>query len=296
MKDGESAVCQFKKQKKPLTVGDVFELHCKWPPFVFLSSPARIEFPPPKGKDQTKGSQVKAPKNPYTLTLLDTVSLLPGKGVFKVTGYSPGVYHTGFKIVSDEGVVNVKPLSWRVESVIPQKSKGTIKPFPPYGPWGEALPFWHKSLSALSLLALLVFTVLKIRFFIRKKRKTKEVKDRLKGKDPFREFISRLNLLARKIQQEEEKNFVLTLRKTFCLFLENEFCIFALNEKSEKIFYRLKTSWPLVYKDSKIAGLFKEMDRLSLEKTKAIDRGQLLNMAREVAIKIYQHRQAKEGF
>ena len=306
MKNGEKAVCWFEKQQNPITVGDLFELHCKWPPSVFLSVPARIEFPPlkkqakdhtknPIAQDQAINKAPKSPENPYALALLETASLLPGKGVFKVTGYAPGAYYTGFQIVSDEGAVHVEPLSWSIKSVIPQTSKGTIKPFPPYGPWGEVLPFWHKSLSVLSLLALLVFVVLKIRFFIRRKRKIKQVTDRLKGKDPFRECISKLNLLARNIRQEGGENFVLTLRKIFCLFLENEFCIFAMNEKSEKIFSRLKNSWPVLYQRSGIASLFKEMDRLSSEKTKAQDRGQLLSMAREAAIKIYQHRQTKEG-
>ena len=107
----------------------------------------------------------------YSLFVLDTISILPGKGVFKVTSYQPGNYNTGFKIISDEGVVEVKPLSWKVDSVVPQEKKETIQPFPPYGPWREVLPFWYKPLSVLTLLSVVVFIVLKVRAGHQEKKK-----------------------------------------------------------------------------------------------------------------------------
>ena len=272
----QKILCRFEKKQEPLTVGDVFELHCEWPLSVILSSPARIEF----DHQETQG--------PYSLFVLDTISILPGKGVFKVTSYQPGNYNTGFRIISDEGVVEVKPLSWKVDSVVPQEKKETIQPFPPYGPWREVLPFWYKSLSVLTLLSVVVFIFIKIRTFIRRKKKIREVNERLKNKKPFREFISQLNLLAREISSKDGKEIITQLEKAFRLFLENQFFIFALNEEPEKIVRQLKKYYPFILKECDISGLFTEMQRLSSEQVNSEDSEQLLGMAREQAVKIYQ--------
>ncbi len=293
MKGDEVGVCRFENMRDPSTAGDIFELHCEWPLSVILSSPARIEFYQKKpSAELTKEKTDDQSGKPYALFILDTVSILPGKGVFKVTGYYPGNYNTGFRIVSDEGVVEVEPLAWKIHSVIPEGKKGTIQPFPPYGPWREAMPLWHKSLSVLTLLALVVFAVLKIRLFIRRRRKQREVGERLKNKNSFREFVGQLNLLAREIKEKEGKEIVLKLEKYFRLFLENEFFIFALNEKPQQIVRQLTRYYPVVCKECGIFGLFKEMERLSSEKVNNEACEQLLDMARETAIKIYQQRGA----
>ena len=39
-------ICRFEGIKEGLTVGDVFQMHCKWSIFTILSPPLRVEIPP----------------------------------------------------------------------------------------------------------------------------------------------------------------------------------------------------------------------------------------------------------
>ncbi|MDE0118870.1 MAG: hypothetical protein OXM55_02540 [Bdellovibrionales bacterium] len=286
-------LCRLEKRPKHLTVGDIFELHCEWPLSLILSSPVRIEFHNQDIASQGKNRNFKKEMQnnqpgPYALFVLDTVSILPGKGVFKVTSYQPGHYNTGFRLVSDEGVAKVKSLLWKVNSVLPQNEKETIQPFPPYGPWKEVLPFWYKPLAVLVLLSLIVFIAVKTRTFLRRRKKIREVKRRLRNKKPFREFISQLNLLMRELNKKDGKQIIRQVETAFRLFLENQFFIFAKDEKPKKIVQQIKKHYPVILKKCDIEVFFAEIERLSSERVSSEDSEQLLNMAREQAIKIYQ--------
>ena len=286
------AHCHFKKTKPQMTVGDLFEMHCQWPPHLaVLSPPVRIEFPKPTSTTSSATPKETAP-SPYSLVILQTKSVLPGKGVFKVTSYQPGAYHTGFHILSDKGSVEVKPLSWQVESVLPVGQQ--IKPFPPYGPWTEALPLWYWGAVTLTLIGLLSLIALKIRAFMKRKRKIKEV--RLSIKQPYPEFINQLNQLSwinqtgfekgaasaifpsynkdlkpensnhTSINQTKPPNAIIAeTDKAFRLFLENKFFIDALTETPKSIVQQLKKYYPLVFKKNKkkILDFFAEINRLS---------------------------------
>ena len=277
----EKGFCRFKGMPTELTVGDVFEMHCEWPLSVILSSPVHIEF----YKTEKEGGETEAQlKSPYSLVVLDTVNILPGQGVFKVTSYHPGQYNTGFNIVSDQGTLEVWPVSWKVASVIPKEKAEMMQPYPPYGPWKEPLPIWYWPVSVLSLVSLLAFLVVKISVFVRRKKKREEVQDRLKGRKPFREFISQLNLLIREVNTEKGKKIIEKLNAVFCVFLENEFFIFAVNERPEKIVRQLKRYHPFFRKDSDTLEFLKEIQKLSLEKVNFEDCEQMLNRAREIAI------------
>ena len=133
------ALCRFEETKKPITVGDVFEMSCEWPfHLAILSSPVRIEF---QSKPPVSLDQKEIAISPYSLVILQTKNILPGKAVFKVTSYKAGVYNTGFHLLSDKGVIEAQALSWKVESVLPVGK--SVKPYPPYGPWTKPLPFWY---------------------------------------------------------------------------------------------------------------------------------------------------------
>ena len=301
----QKAICKFKGVKPKLTVGDVFELHCEWPFSVMLSSPVRIEFTPPAGEGDVPGQAPNlapnpvptAVTNPYSLVALRVEDIFPGKGVFKVTGYVPGQYHTGFKLVSDEGVVEVSPLSWKVESVIPPEKTESIKPYPPYGPYQSALPVWHYPACAVGLLSLLVFAFLKIRELVKRKKKRSEAQDRLKNKTAFREFTGQLNLLLRKTATSEAHSIMPELKNIFCLFLENEFFIFAVGKKSRKILRQLKKYCPYARHALKdIEKLFAEMQKLLDEKNMSdTDYEQILDMARDTAITCIQRGYARKA-
>ena len=288
MKTEEIGTCQFEKMKEIITVGDIFELHCEWPLSVILSAPVRIEF---NQREEPEGSHNQ--ESPYSLLVLDTIRILPGKGTFKVTSYKPGSYNTGFKLVSDQGVVKAQPISWKVESVILEEKKESIQPYPPYGPWKEPLPLWYWSLSILTLLGFIVFISVKTYFFISRKKKIQEIKDRLKNKKPFREFISQLNLLVRDIDNKKAKEIIKKVDKDFRVFLENEFFIFALDEKPEKIVKQLKKYYQGFANDPGILNFFTEVNKLSFEQIKLEDSEQILNMAREVAIACLDKKEGK---
>ena len=288
MKADKTGVCRFEKMKETVTVGDIFELHCEWPLSVILSKPVRIEL---NQSEESEG--VQSPKSPYSLFVLDTVRILPGRGVFKVTGYKPGNYNTGLSLVSDKGVVKVPPVSWQVNSVIPEEKKESIKPYPPYGPWPDPLPLWYWSLGLLTILGFIVFLSVKTYFFVSRKKKIKEVKRRLKNKKPFREFISQLNLLIRETGNKKAAATIKKVDKNFRLFLENEFFISALEEKPQKIIRQLKKYYPGLGRARDVFDFFTEVNKLSSEKVKSEDSEQILDMAREAAIACLEKKERK---
>ncbi len=290
------AICRFEKTKEKWTVGDVFDMHCEWPSHLaVLSASVRIAF---SGQKQQELS-------PYSLVLLQTKSILPGKGIFKVTSYKPGSYSTGFQILSDQGGVEVQPLDWKVESVLPAGQK--VQPYPPYGPWRDPLPFWYGPVVALLTASLLTFLALKIRLFVRRKKKIKEVQIRRKkallkadnsqdkllaqknkkpplALEPYQEFISQLNLLSWKIRDQKSPHSLMNeVEQAFRLFLEDEFFIYALDKESKGIARQLKRYYPAVYRKhgKSILDFFAEMKRLSFEKAKPEDLEQIMGMARK---------------
>jgi len=300
----EKGSCRFDSIPNPLTVGDIFELHCEWPLSISLSAPLRIEFyqdtnealenspetkSSPKAKDD-ESSFSNPSENPYALYLLDIINLLPGRGSFKVVSYQPGRYNTGFKIVGSQDVLHTKNLYWKVDSVIPQEKKETIAPYPAYGPWKEPAPIWYWPIATLSLLSLIAFITIKIYAYIKRKKKIKEVSNRLKNKTAFREFVSQLNLLARGIKDQSRKEFIVKLENYFRLFLENEFYIFTLKKEPRNIIRQMKKYYPHYDKENNILNFFMEMQKLSNKEVSYEDGEQLLNMARDLAIKLYQNK------
>ena len=323
------ALCRFEQIKKEMTVGDVFEMHCEWPPHLaVLSEPIRIEFPnqalSPKDQEQYGDLKKKLPTesaphnqtetkpSPYSLAILQTKAIFPGKATFKVTSYQPGHYHTGFTLISDRGTVKVQALSWQVKSVL--KAGQQAKPYPPYGPWMEPLPFWYWPLGALTLLGILLFLFMQIRVGVKRKKKIKEVQSRLKNKQAYQEFISQLNqltwkiyphkmdnskttptIIADKSKQETTKNtrsIVAEIEQAFRLFLENQFFIYALKETPKTIIQQLKKYYPLIYQNHKspILNLFAELKRLSVIKSNIEDLEPTINMARKTATQLLTSR------
>ena len=292
MKEGAVGNCRFEGKKEKLTVGDVFDMYCEWPITTILSSPVRIRFP----KNKNPEDQFKPKQSPYSLVVLDTVKILPGRGTFKVTGYKPGSYESGFTLVSNEGTINMAPLTWTIESVLPKNQK-EVKPYPPFGPWREPLPFWYGLLGISVLTGFIVFSVLKTVFFVQRKKKIQEVKERLKSKKAFYEFISRLNSMTRNIYKEESSQIVQNLDTHFRLFLENEFFIYAVNKSVKKVIRQLKKYQPHIYRENKvnILNFFIEVQKLSSEKVTTKDCEQLLDLARDIAIKIFSMAKVQTG-
>ena len=287
----EVARCKFSSLPESFTVGQVLDFYCEWPSSEILSSPVRIEFnKSPKstspGNDLERGSS--------SLFLLQTIDNSSGKAHFKVTSYRPGNYSSGFKLISDQGVIEVPSFSWKVNSVIPAEKKDTIKPYPPFGPWREAFPIWYWPLLGIILFALLSFIIVRVRTFIKRKKKIREVKKRLKGKEPFREFIAQLNSLTREINKIEGQKIIQKLDGHVRLFLENELYIEALTSSIDKIFKQLKKYHLFFFKNPEVVGFFSEMQKLSHEKPSIEDCEQMLDQARELALFCQEQKNKKE--
>lgn len=229
----------------------------------------------------------------YDLVILKTIKSSATKVVFKVTSYHVGNYNTGFKIVSEGANAMVSPIVWNVKSVISPQKKQTIKPYPPYGLWKSAIPFWYSSFIGIILLSVIIFVGFKIRSFLKIKKTKQQAYKRLKHKNPLSEFISQLNLLARDINTQKNTNFVDAVKKSFELFLENQFFISAVNQPSQKIIKQLKKYYPVIYKECNILDLFYEINKLLVQKINQEDAEWLLNKARDKAVlcvKIFQER------
>ncbi len=280
MKQDQKSVCQFENKAEEITAGDIFYLRCKWPPFIDLSPPLRIELL--KNQD------------PYGLFILDVVSIFPGEGYFKVTSYRPGNYETEFQIIGEKGVASFSPLSWQTKSVIPKGQEQSAKPYPPYGPWLFPSPNWYGPFFILTGLLFVTFLVLKVVSFFKRKKHIQEVQKRIKGKIPFYQFISQATSLNRQITQLPRDQFLKDLKMHLLLFLENELFILAQGQNVKKIMKELKTYHRFLYQKygKSIQVLFVELENSLLSSDKIGVEGceQLLDMARHLVINIYQQR------
>ena len=306
-KSVKKGFCHLKTNKDTLTVGDVFEMHCRWPGGVSLAPPLRVEFylaeqsntqphssttgkglrPKGSGKGDSSKEDSTTPPHPYSLVVLKTVELSEGKGVFLATSYKPGNYNTSFSLVSDKGVVDIYPISWQVTSVLPKGLEAQeVKPYPPYGPWLEPLPAWYWPVMVICFLALIFFVTTKTFGFFKRKKKIQEVKNRLKGKKPFLECISQLNSLRRDLETKPVQEILHATDQAFRMFLENKFFIYALKKEPKKIVKQIKNYYPLVYQKNKtpILDFFAEIKKLNTEQTKTQDLEQIIDWARELVL------------
>ena len=277
-KDQAKGICHFKKTKKNLTVGDVFEMQCEWPlHLAVLSPPVRLEFFASQGQttNTLDNKENRAPENlnlaqqielsPYSLVILQTKNILPGKAIFKVTSYKPGHYNTKVALISDSGQVLSQPLTWKVESVLPKGTK-QVKPYPPYGPWMEKWPFWYWPAGAFILTLFLVFMAFKIRLFMKRKKRIKEVQKKYRNQAPYQTFISQLNRLSWKAHQtnlkkekllnqdlsnkkvlanqdkktNQTEHIIEEIEKAFRVFLESVFFIYTFEKPPMGIVQQLK--------------------------------------------------------
>ena len=276
MKQNKTGTCVFKGIKEQLTVGDIFELHCEWSPAFILSPPLFI---------QTKD-------HPYALVILDTISIDPGKGSFKVTSYKPGVYNTSFKILSAKDTILFQNPGWSVDSVIPQQQINTIQPHPPYGPWKQPLPGWYW-LSGLLCLAILVSWILhKWYTYFHRKAFVRKIEDRLRGQNSFHGFIRELTKLNRQISNLPVHQIVQNLKIHWHHFLENQLLISVEGKSLKQVMRQIKHYHPLLYKKhlSTIVKFWTELEKslLSSKKLNEMDCEHLLTMGRETSITIYQ--------
>ena len=138
--------CNFKEVKTPLTVGDTFIMHCRWPGELGLSTPFRWRFKSLKAR-ALPGTPVKdraLPDAPvkdqalkYHLVVLKQLRVDKGEGVFRVSSYRVGPLcrSVGTAEVGGTGVEFSLP-EWEVSSVIPAAQKADCKALSSLWPLG----------------------------------------------------------------------------------------------------------------------------------------------------------------
>ena len=283
MKSTGEMSCQLKGMAEKTTVGDLFELYCKWDNSVHrLSMPVQMEL-----------SQIN---KPYALVILKEDSFMPGEASFTVTSYQPGLYNTKIKLTGQNNQLESNPLKWQVHSVIPKEKQGTIKPHPPYGPWLYPLPVWYWPSLIIFVGAFLVMAGCKIHTGLKKRKHIQKVNNRLKSKSALREFISRITLLTRQLHELSKEQVICKIREYFSLFLEDQFFIFAVNTTHQKIIKQMKRYCSLVNPEQRksILMFYAELDKnLSIKKEIRLqDCEQLIDLSRKIVIQLYESRES----
>ena len=192
-------VCQF-KDKTPFKVGTLRELTCR-------------------GDFSSLRPQLKP--NGYALHSLDVKNEASDQVTFIVTSYKTGSYKNHpLQIIDGKKMINVKPLSWEVLSVLKENE---VTPHPPYGPWNPALPSSYLVAWGLLFILTLSFACIRISSWKKKKRIISQVKERLKGVTPMQYFIKQMSYFITH-QRSQEKDLE-KLNEFFREFLENHFYI-----------------------------------------------------------------------
>ncbi len=283
MKSTGEMSCRLEGLTEKPTVGDLFKLHCEWDKDAYsLVTPVRMKL------NQEDLS--------YALMILNEDSFVPGRVSFTVTSYQPGLYNTKIKLISQNNQLESNPVSWQVYSVIPKDQQGPVNPYPPYGPWYDHLPLWYWPSFIVFVCVFLTFLGFKIRTVLKRKKNIQKIHTRLKNKTAFREFISRITLLTRELNELSKEQFFKKLKEYFSLFLEDQLFIFAINETPSSIVKQIKKYCPFVNAEQRdsIFIFYKELKRSFFAK-KGIslqDFEQLINLSREIAIQIYESKES----
>lgn len=271
--------CQFSPPHRVFTVGHVLKMHCQWPADFSLTPPVSIK--PLK-------------EAPFRLVILRTVSLKPGEGVFEVTGYQPGQYQTPLTLWGKDSSLSAS-LQWNIDSVL---KPGTVKPYPPYGPWLVKAPYplWWG-------LGFLVFLMLAwgIGKGIQKYRRKKWLHTlafRTGGKDPLFVLTRELNRLTRRGSDLSPREGMEQLKIHFTDFLENKGADPLRDLSFRKILRQVKKFEgisPLQKK--RILEFLSELEKsVSVsEHISPADLNRLLVMGREVAIDLHSPVRGKGG-
>ncbi len=287
MKHSSHGICQFKKVKPPLTVGDVFEMHCQWSKSISVVPPIRWEL-------------VSKKQSPYSLVVLKTLSLKEGGGVFQVTSYVPGNYQLGIRMLAEKNSVHFSPLSWNVQSVIPKEKQNTIQAYPPYGPWVQSLPMWYSLSLVFLTTGLISLIIYRLWVFLKRKKWLKIVQHRRNMHDPFQHFISELMKIERNLKNLSD-NFIQKLKTVFCSFLEEEFFIPFKDYSFSEAIKKIQAEHPMFFKkhQKKIVSFFKEIfiewtekeNSHNINRHTIDDHIQLLDMGKQLGIQFFLYKQ-----
>ena len=218
--------CHLKKTPEVITVGDPLLLACDGEEPVSLEKDKLfIRFPQPEHK--------------YKLHILEAVYMDSLSAELMVTSYRAGEFRESFFITDGEREFFVEGLEFSVKSLLPPTP---LSPHPPFGPWSAPLPLFYFTLWGFVGVLLLLISVLRIRFFVLRKKFLKKVESRGVAR-PSKAFTRSV----RKYDEREE-GFVSHLEKNFKLFLENSFFVPVESKTPGQVSRSLKKYCPVIHK------------------------------------------------
>ena len=217
--------CHFKNLPKTITVGKKFNLFCDGETKKVFKPPLKIEF---FNKNHN-----------YSLYVLDTVDIGDNFFILDLTSYRTGTFNHPFKITDGVESLEVKDLSWTIQSVI-QETKKSPKPYSHFGPFYPTPPIIYLFFLSLSAICFLSLIFVFLKRFIKRKRFLKKVLKRKTHLHPSKSFILGLRGITNLNSQKK-------LEDLFKTFLEDKFLIPAHNQTTAKILKNLKKYHFLTY-------------------------------------------------
>ena len=302
MKKQFTGSCYFKGIDHQVTVGDIFEMHCTWPVTALLSPPFRWELTIVPSTTDSSPTTIQPHSVPlsdtYHLAILKTVKIEKDQGTFKVTSYQPGHHQAVLRFISATDSINFSTLEWNVASVIPKEKAQTIQPYPPYGPWITPLPIWYWPMGIALVFALIIFIVVRLKTFFKRRTWIANIYLRRQDRNSFSHFTNELILLERVLDKIQPVHFMQKLKKIFSNFLEEEFLVPVENNPLKLTIRMLKRNHPDLYKahHRHLSQFFIELANIeSGTLVNKKDYEQLLNMGRELGIKLFLLAREQQG-
>lgn len=229
--------CEFQQSTEPagpelnaLTVGSLFVLKCEGDIAVnWNADPINVLF---AKKDDA-----------HTLAVIQPVLLEPNQFQALVSGYKAGEFAPEFvRIVQGEQGFEFTQAKWQIQSVL--KPNEPAEAYPPFGPWGMAMPLW---VIFVAVLVLGLFCTWLWRFLRRHSQRKKMLAELEKHKtaiSPLHQFYRDARQLRRRIHQaradDELKSISQNLDREFRLYILRQFQIPTLDWSDRAILEDLR--------------------------------------------------------
>lgn len=279
--------CNMTPKQQPVTVGSLQDMVCHG------------EF---TEKLDAKNLKIKfeSKEHDYVLHILEAGALDHTSMSFVVTSYKAGKFQPPFVITDGIHSVQVKDLSWTVESVLANVQEK--KPVPSKGPFALSMPWWVWTSLALGVLLLFTLVFLKIKKIWERKKLIEQLSHHSTALPPFHQFNKDLRSALRDWQQSEYKkhqgsepftrrDLLQSTEKMFRQYLMRELLIPTLEWSDAQILNELKRRHKKVFIElaPEIKKFLREVREAQKgeQKLSQIDCEQLVAMARKTSEKVY---------
>lgn len=221
--------CDF-TDTKDLTVGSKFKANCAGDiPVNWQDGPLGLVFPSKEAE--------------YSLVILEAAKVESNAVELILTGYKAGEHAPEYvRIVQGEQGFEVQKPQWQIQTVLKQGQEN--KPYPPFGPWNLALPYWFMAAVVVVVIAI---GILLARFIRRRTQRRRMLTDLEKHKtalSPLHQFYRDARQIRRRLNQVKSDDDVREaaddLNREFRLYVLREFQIPTLDWSNRAILSDLR--------------------------------------------------------